>query len=380
MNPASAAALVLSAGFSERMGDFKPLMRLGEMTVLERAIGLFQTAGVSRIHVVVGHRAAEVIPLIESRGALSVVNARYAEDMFSSVAAGASNLDKETKAFFVLPVDIPLVRPASIRELLQAFPTKTNAICHPTFAGRRGHPPLIGRDHVGVILNWREGGGLAALLTRLERHAVDVDVVDEFIHRDMDRPEDYRLLIDRLKHRDVFSPAECAALLNDRLHVTPAVAAHCRAVADMAVRIGEALNHAGVSLNLGLIRAAALVHDLTRGEPDHARRGAKLLQDLDMPQMAAIVATHMDMTLDEGEPISETEVVFLADKLVREDRFVGLAERFRRRLDDDHADPWARESARRKFETARIMAERIEAIIGCSLESLWNGSPSVCTN
>jgi hypothetical protein len=211
---------------------------------------------------------------------------------------------------------------------------------------------------------------LAALLTRLEDHAVDVAVVDEFIHRDMDRPKDYRLLIDRLKHRDVFSPAECAALLTDRLHVTSAVAAHCRAVADMAVRIGEALNHAGVSLNLGLIRAAALVHDLARNEPDHARRGAKLLQDLDMPQMAAIVATHMDMTLDEGEPISETEVVFLADKLVREDRFVGLAERFRPRLDDHLADPLAHESARRKFETARIMAERIETVIGCSLESL----------
>ena len=40
-----------------------------------------------------------------------------------------------------------------------------------------------------------------------------------------------------------------------------------------------------------------------------------------MPQMAAIVATDMDMTLDEVEPISETEVVFLADKLVRQDRF-----------------------------------------------------------
>jgi CTP:molybdopterin cytidylyltransferase MocA len=374
MNPASAAALVLSAGFSERMGDFKPLMRLGEMTVLERAIGLFQAAGVYRIHVVVGHRAAEVIPLIERGGARSVVNARYAEDMFSSVAAGASSLDEETEAFFVLPVDIPLVRPASIRALLQAFPTGTNAICHPTFGGRRGHPPLIGRDHIDSLLTWRGNGGLAALLSRLEGHAVDVAVVDEFIHRDMDRPEDYRLLVDRLEDRKVFSPAECDALLTDRLHVTPAVAAHCRAVADMAVRIGEALNHAGVSLNLGLIRAAALVHDLARGEPDHARCGAKLLRDLDMPQMAAIVATHMDMTLDEEEPISEADVVFLADKLVREDRFVGLTERFRRRLDDDRTDPQARESALRKFATARIMAERIETVIGRSLESLLDGS------
>jgi hypothetical protein len=66
-------------------------------------------------------------------------------------------------------------------------------------------------------------------------------------------------------------------------------------------------------------------------------------------------------------------VVFLADKLVREERFVGLAERFRRRLNDDRADPWARESARRKFETARSMVERIEAVIGRPLAGLLGG-------
>jgi molybdenum cofactor cytidylyltransferase len=373
MNPANATALVLSAGCSERMGDFKPLMRLGGMTVLERVIGLFQAEGVNRIHVVVGHRATEVIPLIERRGARSVMNARYREDMFSSVAAGAASLDDDTEAFFVLPVDIPLVRPATIRDLLQAFPSGTMAICHPTFGGRRGHPPLIGSDHIGRILKWRRGGGLTALLNRREDHAVEVPAIDEFIHRDMDRPEDYRRLVDRLRHRDVFSPAECDALLTDRLHVRPAVVAHGRAVAEAAVRIGEALNQAGSSLNLHLIRAAALVHDMARGKSDHARRGAEMLQDLDMPQMAAIVATHMDIPGGGKNPIREAGVVFLADKLMREESFVGLAERFRRRLNDDRADPWARESARRKFETARSMVERIEAVIGRPLAGLLGG-------
>jgi CTP:molybdopterin cytidylyltransferase MocA len=370
MNPAFAAALVLSAGFSKRMGDFKPLLKLDDRTLLEWVIGLFQAAGVTGIHVVVGHRAADVIPLIERHGARSVVNARYAEDMFSSVAAGAASLDEDKDAFFVLPVDIPLVRPATIRDLLQAFPCGTASICHPTFGGRRGHPPLIGRDHIESILKWNTAGGLTALLSRLEDHAVEVPVVDEFIHQDMDRPGDYRRLVDRLRHREVFSPAECDALLNKRLQVSSAVAAHGRAVADVAVRIGETLNRAGFFLNLHLIRAAALVHDLARGEPEHARRGAKLLRDLDMPLMAAIVETHMDTSVGEETPIREAEVVFLADKLVREDRFVGLAERFRVRLDDDRADPRALESARRKFESARLMGERIEAVIGRSLESL----------
>jgi molybdenum cofactor cytidylyltransferase len=379
MNPASATALLLSAGFSERMGDFKPLMMLGGMTVLERVIRLFQSTGVSRIHVVVGHRAAELTPLIDRWGARSVLNAGYAEGMFSSVAAGVASLDAATAAFFVLPVDIPLVRPATLRDLLQAFPSGCTAICHPTFEGRRGHPPLIGGQHIRSLLQWRGEGGLGALLARWERHAVDVAVADEFIHQDMDRPEDYRRLADRVASRGVFSPAECAALLNERLHVPPAVAAHGRAVAEAALRIGEALNHAGYSLNLQLIGAAALVHDMARGAPDHARRGGKLLRGLDMPLMAEIVEAHMDLAVLEGQPIGEAEVVFLADKLVKEDRWVGLADRFRRRLDVFPANSPAHDSARRRLAAARKTAERIEAVIGRSLESLLDGSPLAYT-
>jgi CTP:molybdopterin cytidylyltransferase MocA len=379
MNPEFATALVLSAGFSERMGDFKPLMMLGGMTILERVIRLFQSTGVSRIHVVVGHRAAELAPLIDRWGARSVVNVRYAEGMFSSVVSGVSSLDEGTELFFVLPVDIPLVRPATVRDLLQAFPAGAAAICHPTFGGRRGHPPLIGGHHIHRILEWREEGGLGALLTRSEQHAVDVAVVDEFIHHDMDRPEDYRCMADWLESREIFSPAECAALLNNRLHVSPAVQAHGRAVADMAMRIGQALNHAGFSLNLQLTCAAALVHDMARGEPDHARRGGKLLRDLDMPLMAEIVETHMDMAVGEGRQIKEGEVVFLADKLVQEDRFVGLAERFRLRMDEPLADSRAHDSARRRLDAARKIAERIEAVIGRPLESLRDGSPVAYT-
>ncbi len=197
MNPASAAALVLSAGFSVRMGDFKPLMTLGGVTLLERAVRLFQSVGVGTVHVVVGHRAAELTPRVEGLGARCELNPAYAAGMFSSVAAGAASLAAGTEAFFVLPVDIPLVRPSTLRELLAALPKGGTAVCHPTFGGRRGHPPLIGMRHIQRILSWREGGGLAALLRRLEAYALDVPVADEGIHLDMDRPEDHRCLTER---------------------------------------------------------------------------------------------------------------------------------------------------------------------------------------
>lgn len=375
MNPQDATGLILAAGFSQRMGDFKPLLDLGGLTLLERTIRLFQSAGVHRVLVVVGHRAPELLPLIEKCGARISINTQYEKGMFSSVAAGAAALDEKTRAFFVLPVDIPLVRPASLRDLLAAFPASDAAIRHPTFDGRRGHPPLIGRRHIQAILKWEAPGGLAALLGRLEGHALDVAVIDEFIHQDLDRPKDYRRMTDRLARRDVLSPAECAALLNDRLKVQPAVAAHGRTVAEMALRMGRALNAAGLELDIGLIHAAALVHDMARGAPEHARRGAQLLRALDMPQMADIVATHMDLTVVEEDPIREAEVVFLADKLIAGDRFVGIEARYGSRLAAHGADDAVRAAIRARLASARHSAARFERAAGRSPASLWHAAP-----
>lgn len=54
-------------------------------------------------------------------------------------------------------------------------------------------------------MEWREGGGLRDLLTRLERYAFDVAGADEFIHMDIDRPDDYRRITDRLEGHEIFS-------------------------------------------------------------------------------------------------------------------------------------------------------------------------------
>jgi molybdenum cofactor cytidylyltransferase len=376
MKPESVTALILSAGLSERMGDFKPLMTLGGMTVLERVVRLFQSAGISRVHVVVGHRASETAPIIEHLGARPVANPRYPDGMFSSVKAGVSSLAESTAGFFSLPVDIPLVRVATLRELLNACPDGGSAICYPTFAGRRGHPPLIGRHHIHDILSYCGDGGLAALLGRLQRHAVDVPVVDEFIHADMDSPDDYRNLSLRLNTRECFTPAECGELLERRLNAPGPVVAHGRAVADIALRIGSALNQeAGNALNLHLVCAAALVHDMARREKDHAARGGALLRQLGMPRMAEIVEAHMNVPPAESPRIGEAEVVFLADKLVLEARFVGLGSRFKHRSDEAPADSPAAAAIRARLAYATGLADRIEAEIGRPIEHLVSETP-----
>ena len=100
-------AIILSAGLSSRMGDFKPLLSLEGKLFLERIIALYRSAGIQDIRVVAGHRAGDVMALAERCGASAVFNPDFAHGMFSSVVAGVSDISQDCTGFFIHPVDIP---------------------------------------------------------------------------------------------------------------------------------------------------------------------------------------------------------------------------------------------------------------------------------
>lgn len=189
--PLSCAALILCAGRSSRMGGFKPLLPLGGETLIERAIGLFNGVGIGRVVVVLGHGADRVLPVLERSGIEPVINTRCDEGMFSSVQAGVSGLGGACGSFFILPVDIPLVRPDTLERLLEAFRTGDAEICRPSFRGRYGHPPLISAALIPAIRDFDGTGGLRALLACHGDRTAEVAVDDPGILLDLDTREDY---------------------------------------------------------------------------------------------------------------------------------------------------------------------------------------------
>ncbi len=189
------SALILAAGFSSRMGRFKPLLPLGTTPVLQRVISTFQSAGVDDIRVVTGHRAGEIESVATAMGVKTVFNSDYDRGMFSSVTAGVRSLAPDSSAFFVMPVDIPLVVPDTVKALIALWQEKQPAVVYPVFKGHRGHPPLVSmatRDH---ILNWPGRQGLRGALEELENLAVEIKTDDRYILMDMDRPVDYERIL-----------------------------------------------------------------------------------------------------------------------------------------------------------------------------------------
>jgi len=368
------AALVPAAGESSRMTPLKPLVKIGGQTLINRVVNLFKTAGVAEVVVVVGHRGDEIIPVLEGTFCRTVTNLDYREGMFSSIQVGARELLGRCDAFFVLPVDIPLVRPLTIRRLQERFGDRPALIHHPVGTSGRGHPPLIDSRLTEDLLAFTGTGGLRAFLDGHADRSVDVPVADAWVRRDVDTDEELTALHRDFERYTTPTPQECGVVLDHYLEIPENVKAHSRAVARVAARLGEALNAGGGHLDLELLNAAGLLHDAFKGVKDHAGRGAAWLVGNGFPQVAAIVAEHVDILWEEGDQVDERALVYLADRVVEGESVVTLAQRQAAALEKYGHDETVRQNIAVRFNTAAKIQAVVEKITGLPLTGILGSS------
>ena len=211
--------------------------------------------------------------------------------------------------------------------------------------------------------------GLRGFLNKYEVDAMNVPVVDRFILKDIDTPKDYVWALNCMDRHDIPSDAECRALMI-RQDVSQNAIDHCLAVANLARRMATALNAADCRLDIELIVSAARVHDLARDRPHHAAEGTRILREMGFPRIADIVEVHMDYTVNKEAPVTEAEVVFLADKWIQEDQKVNMEERFQAKLRQYGDDSVACREILSRRDNALESQLRVEALMGCSIDEL----------
>lgn len=360
------AAIILAGGFSTRAPGFKPMLPLGDLTILEAAVANFRKAAVDDIVVVTGHRAQELKPVLDSMQVRVVFNSNYTAGMFSSVLAGAQALQPGTDAFFLLPADMPLVRSRTIKLVRQAG--LHSQVVYPVFQGQRGHPPLISTQLIPNIVSWQGLRGLQGCLETCASSVREVAVLDEGILLDLDTPADYERMLQQ-RDRDIPTEAECQAIFA-RMGVVEKIIRHGQMVSQVACRLAEQLNQGGLQLNVELVRTGGLLHDLAKGKPDHARLGGKVLLQLGYPKVAAVIACHTDITWEDGICLNEAAVVYLADKLVQQDRIVSVRDRFQAALDRYGNNAEILPVVRRRLLNSERISAAVESLAGCSIEAV----------
>lgn len=357
-------AVILAAGYSSRMaGGFKPLMRLGEKTLLAHCATLFARAGITDILVITGHRHREVKAEADDLGLYSLVNPDYDSGMFSSIQRAVGRCG-HLDGFFLLPVDIPLIYPATVRRLIDHF--DRNSVIIPVFNGRRGHPPLIPAAFIPAIRNHDGQGGLRSLLAGVGR--TKIAVWDRGILMDGDTPDDFQLLVRRHSGLGVGEPDEALALA--ALAMPSRGVAHGRTVAETALRLGQRLNERGADLDLTLIHNSALLHDLAKGGPEHEANGARQLERLGLYRLAPIVGAHRALPPPADGQLSEREIVCLADKLCRGDRQVTVYQRFGEKLYRYRSDRKARAAIGRRLQQTLALLKMVQTQLGCTIAEL----------
>lgn len=191
----SLCALILAAGLSTRMqpllqGRSKALCKLQGKPLLERCCAMFKQAGIERIYVVTGHERAAVSSAAQNFGATPLHNANFRKGMFSSILTGLRQLSQDplNEGMFLLPVDIPLLKPTLLEALLAHWSSlgeaRQQSIIIPEVEGEPGHPPLIGRGHWPAIMQWGGEGGLQGYVASLAHDASKGHAKEEYVSKE----------------------------------------------------------------------------------------------------------------------------------------------------------------------------------------------------
>ncbi len=187
------AAIVLAAGLSTRMGQSKPLLPLGERTVIEHILSVLQTCPVDAIRVITGYEREAVERRLAGWPVQTVYNPHYATgEMLSSIQVGLRAAPDEADAALIALGDQPALERSVVEQIVAAYHNGQRSIVFPSYQMRRGHPLLIGRKHWREILALREGQTLRDFFRGVEGAILHVDVATASVLQDMDTPADYR--------------------------------------------------------------------------------------------------------------------------------------------------------------------------------------------
>ncbi len=183
---ATTAGLVLAAGAGTRFGpEGKLLSKLDGRPVLEWSVAALCGVGeLSRVVVVLGFRAQDIVARVPLGCAEPVLCERWADGQSASLRCGLTALAGYERVIVTLG-DQPRLTPRVISMFLDQ-PAGTRAV----YAGRPGHPVVLGTEQVAAAMSVDGDVGARDLL----RGGPVIEVGHLCSGRDVDTPEDLEAL------------------------------------------------------------------------------------------------------------------------------------------------------------------------------------------
>jgi CTP:molybdopterin cytidylyltransferase MocA len=170
------------------MGSFKPLLKIGNLTVMEHIITSFQAASVTNIAIITGNNAQELENSLQYPGIVFLRNEMYEHnEMFDSIKIGLEYQKEKCDKIFISPVDVPLFAADTVKALLNC----RMDVGIPTYKGETGHPIILDNGAIDRILTYTGSGGLRNVITELALEIEHIETEDRGMLYDIDTQGDY---------------------------------------------------------------------------------------------------------------------------------------------------------------------------------------------
>ena len=197
-------AVILAAGFSSRMKEFKPLLPVDGRSALEGLVETARGAGITDILVVTGHERQKLLPELSRLFVEEAYNPDYETGMFSSIRTGlAAAAEKygNGAGCMIIPVDCPLISISTMRALMSAAERQSDKLFFvPTFEGKKGHPLLVKPAIVQEIIEYDGSNGLKGITDKYPDAMQRIEVHEETCIMDMDTPQAYDEIVAFASH------------------------------------------------------------------------------------------------------------------------------------------------------------------------------------
>jgi molybdenum cofactor cytidylyltransferase len=168
------------------------LLTFNGKTMIENVIGNVRRSDADNTLVVLGAHKEILTDIIIKSNVKYCYNNNYKEGMLSSVKCGFKNLPSDFKAALVFQGDQPLITPAVINSVINAYRSSGKGIVIPVHNKKRGHPLLLDRKYSIEIDRLDAREGLRSLAYKFPDDVLEVETDDTGILRDFDTYEDYR--------------------------------------------------------------------------------------------------------------------------------------------------------------------------------------------
>ena len=183
------SAVILSSGFSERMGKPKALLKWNESaTFIEKIIYEFENSGCGKIICVINEIIEPLLSKLKfGPNVQFVVNPRPELGRFGSIKLGVKEII-ESDFCFIHNVDNPFINNKTIEKLHSV--RNTGAWCSPVYSGKSGHPVLLPN---AILSKINEIDDLNTILSDIlnKYPVIRVEAEDDSILRNINTPEEY---------------------------------------------------------------------------------------------------------------------------------------------------------------------------------------------